>query len=83
MDKGRTKWTKGQRKLMTMHKALYPRDVVDRIYVSRKEGKRKLASVEDCIDKSIQGLEVYIKKSKKRFIPAASNIIGNKNKGKQ
>ena len=25
------------RKLMTMHKALHPRDNVDRLYVSRKE----------------------------------------------
>ena len=31
------------RKLMTMHKALYP---VDRLYVSRKEGGRRLASIE-------------------------------------
>ena len=28
------------RKLMTMHKALHPRDDVDRLYVSRKEGGR-------------------------------------------
>ena len=33
------------RKLMTMHKALHPRD--DRLYVSRKEGGRGLASIED------------------------------------
>ena len=30
------------RKLMTMHKALHPRDDVDRLYVSRKEGGRGL-----------------------------------------
>ena len=30
---------------------------VDRQYVSRKEGGRGLASIEDCIDTSIQGLE--------------------------
>ena len=42
------KWTrdelkqvdKGTRKLMTMHKALYPRDDIDRLYVYRKEGGR-------------------------------------------
>ena len=41
------------RKLMTMHKALHPRDDVDRLYVSRKEGGRGLASIEDkrrCIE---------------------------------
>ena len=50
------------RKLMTMHKALYPRDDVDRLYVSRKEGGRGLASIEDTVDASIQRLEDYIEK---------------------
>ena len=44
------KWTREElkqmdqrtRKLMTMHKALHPRDDVDRIYVSRKEGEEDL-----------------------------------------
>ena len=35
------------RKLMTMHKALHPRDDVDRLYVSRKEGGRGFASIEN------------------------------------
>ena len=39
---------------MTMHKALHPRDDVDRLYVSRKEGGRGLASIEDSVDASIQ-----------------------------
>ena len=34
------------RKLMTIHKALHPRDDVDRLYVSRKEGGRGLTSIE-------------------------------------
>ena len=42
------------RKLMTMHKALHPRDNVDRLYVSRKERRRELASIEDSVDTSIQ-----------------------------
>ena len=42
------------RKLMTMHKALYPRDNGDRLYVSRKEGGRGLASIEDSVGASIQ-----------------------------
>ena len=56
------KWTRGElkqmdqrtRKQMTMHKALHPRDNVDRLYVSRKEEGRGLASIEDSIDASIQ-----------------------------
>ena len=43
------------RKLMTMHKALNPRDDVDRLYISRKK-KRGLASIEDSVDASIQRL---------------------------
>ena len=45
------KWTREElkqmdqrtRKLMTMHKALHPRDDVDRLYVSKKQGGRGLA----------------------------------------
>ena len=40
-----------KRKLITMHKALHPRDDVDRLYVSRKEGRRGFASIEDYIEK--------------------------------
>ena len=38
------------RKLMTMHEALHPRDDVDRLYVSRKEGGSGLTSFEDSVD---------------------------------
>ena len=44
------------RKFMTMHKALHPTDDFDRLYVSRKEGGRGLASNEDSVDPSIQRL---------------------------
>ena len=43
-----------------MHKALNPRDDVDRLYVSRKDGGRGFASIEDIVDASIQRLEDYI-----------------------
>ena len=46
---------------MTMHKALHPRDDVDRLYVSRKEGGRGLTSTGDSIDTSIQGLITAIR----------------------
>ena len=45
------------RKLMAMHKSLPPRDDVDRLYVSRKEGGKELACIEDSVDASIQRLE--------------------------
>ena len=65
------------RKLMTIHKALYPRDDVDRLYVSRKEGGRRLASIEDSVDASIQRLEDYIEKHEGVLISAARNDTDN------
>ena len=53
---------------MTMHKALHPRDNVDRLYVSRKEGGRGLASIKDTVDASIQRLEDYIEKHERGLI---------------
>ena len=61
------------RKLMTMHKALHPRDDVDRLYVSRKEGGRGLTRSEDRVDASIQRLEDYIEKCGEGLITATWN----------
>ena len=71
------KWTKGQDKLMTMHKALHPRDDVDRLYVSRKEGGRGLASIEDSVGTSIHRLENYIQKHEERLITATRHKTEN------
>ena len=79
------KWTRDElkqmdqrtRKLMTMHKALHPRDDVDRLYVSRKEGGRGLASIEDSVDASIQRLEDCIQKHDGGLITAIRNDTDN------
>ena len=65
------------RKLMTMHKALHPRDDVNRLYVSRKEGGRGLASIEDNVDASIQRLEANIEKHERGLITAIRNDSDN------
>ena len=62
---------------MTMHKALHPRDDVDRLYVSRKEGGRGLVSIEDSVDVSIHRLEDYIEKHEGRLITATRNDTDN------
>ena len=62
---------------MTMHKALYPRDDLDRLYVSRKEGGRVLASIEDSFDASIQRLEDNIEKHEGGLIIAIKNDTDN------
>ena len=59
------------RKMLTMHKALHPRDSVCRLYLPRKEGCRGLIAVEDCIDIAKLGLERYISRSDERLIIAA------------
>ena len=79
------KWTRDElkqmdkrtRKLMTMHKVLHPRDDVDRLYVSRKEGGRGLASIEDSVDASIQRLEDFIEKHGRGLITSIRNNTDN------
>ena len=55
-------------KLMTMRKALDPRDDINRLYESRKEGGRGVASIQDSVDASRQRLEDYIKKHRERSL---------------
>ena len=45
-----------------MHKALYPRDNIESMYVLRKEGVRGYANIEDSVDTSLRRFEDYIKK---------------------
>ena len=62
---------------MTMHKVLHPRDDVDRLYISRKEGGRGLASTEDSVEASIQRLEDYIEKREGRLITTIRKYTDN------
>ena len=62
---------------MTIHKALHPRDDVDRQYVLRKEGRRGFVSIENSVDASIQRLEEYIEKRGGRLITASRNNTDN------
>ena len=79
------KWTRDElrqmdqrtRKLMSMHKALHPRDDVNRLYVPRKEGGRGLASIEGSVDTSIQRLEDYIEKDERGLITVIRNNTDN------
>ena len=79
------KWTRDElkqidqrtRKLMTMHKALHPRDDIGRLYVSRKEKGRGLTSIEDSVDVSIQRLEDYIEKHEGGLITATRKNTDN------
>ena len=59
-----------------MHKALHPRDDMDRLFVQRKEGGRGLTSNQDGIDTSIQQLVDYLKKCRGRLIITTTNNTG-------
>ena len=60
-----------------MHKALYLKHDIDRLYVSWKEGGRGLASIEDSVDASIQRLEDYIEKHERGLITATRKDTDN------
>ena len=62
---------------MTIHKALHPRNDVDRLYVPIKEGGRGLASFEDSVDTPIQRLEEYIEKHERGLITTIRNNSDN------
>ena len=63
--------------IMTMHKSLNPRDDVDRLYVSRKDGGRGLASIEDTADASIKRLEDDREKRERGLITTLRNDTDN------
>ena len=65
------------RKLTIIYMALHPRDDVDRLYVSRKEGRKGLNSIEDSFDASIQQLEHYKGKHNGEPISAIRIEISN------
>ena len=82
------KWTREElkqmelrtRKLMTLHKGLYPRDDIDdidRLYVSRKEDRRGFASIEGSVVVSIQRLEDHTEKHEGGLITAIRNDTDN------
>ena len=79
------KWTRDElrqmdqrtRKIMTMKKALHPRDDVHRLYVPRKEGGRGLTCMEGSVDTSIQRLEDDIEKHERGLITAIRNNTDN------
>ena len=62
---------------MIMLKALHPRDHVDSLHVSRKEEGRRLTSIEESVDASIQRLEDYIDKRRGKLITATRNDTDN------
>ena len=61
---------------LARHKTLHLRDKIHKLYVSRK-GSREDASIDDCLDTRIQGLEEYANKNNEGLITDASKKIIN------
>ena len=53
------------KKLIIMHRTLYPKDDVDKLYISIKEAGNGLAGIENCVGATIKELEKYPKKQRK------------------
>ena len=66
-----------------IHKTLHLKDKVNRLYVTRKEKRRRLAIIEDCVDAATLGSEEYTKKSKQKIITADNNNNKNNSKTKR
>ena len=64
------------KKIMTRHKALHHRDNFGRLYISRKEGWRGLARIEDHVDASIRH-EECIQKHDGKLITVIRNDTYN------
>ena len=65
------------RKLIAIHKPLYSRDDVDRLYVSTKEVGTRLGSSKESVDTSIQRHEDYVQKREERLITATRDNTDN------
>ena len=62
---------------MTTHWALNPKTDVARIYLSRKEGGRRLISAEDTVKLDILGLERYVLTSEEGLLITARRVDGD------
>ena len=59
------------RKFFTIYGALHSKSDVGRLHIPRKEGGRGLISIEDRVELTIRGLEVYVHGSEEKLIQAA------------
>ena len=61
--------------MMMMHKALYSRENIDRLYLKRNVGGRGLTSIEDHVHEAVHGLD----KKEQILITMPQNCNNNKN----
>ena len=62
------------RKLLTMHKELHPKNDLDRLYISRKEGGRELMSCESTIRSEENNLGWNLKNSDQNLLQGVKHV---------
>ena len=58
-----------------MHRGLYPRYSVDRLYITRAQGGRGLLSVKDCVELESLNLFDYAANNNERLLKAANEEL--------
>ena len=48
---------------MSMHRVLHAQVVIDRLYIPRNNGGKRIISVEDCVEMEIERLKKYVESS--------------------
>ena len=77
-------WTKNEtreldrhtQRMMSAYHAIHPKSNVQRIYIKRKEGRRDLISVEECIASELRSLHHYIVNSEETLLTAVAKEEG-------
>ena len=59
------------RKLFTIYGGLHTKSDVDRLYILRKDERRGLIAIEDCVECGVRRLEVHVPGNEERLIHAA------------
>ena len=59
------------RKLLTIYGGLHSKSDVDRFYIPRKDEGRGLIVIEDCVELTVGGLDVYVHGSEERLLQSA------------
>ena len=57
--------------MFTVYGGLHLKSDVDRLYVPRKDGGKGLIVIEDCVELTVKGLEVYVHGNEEIMIQAA------------
>ena len=67
-------------KFLTVHNGFYPKSNVERLFLSRSEGSRRLIGVQDTVETAILVLRNYVRNSEEKLLIAARTIEDSENR---